>query len=142
MLERIQRVVNNHQLSCQHTDKYFYILRGFKDFIDEIDFPVKHDSDKLNKLSNRYILEEELESFDENRFDGFKLIEVLFNFFEDNEVYIDKEFKKLKPLNLKIHDTIHIFNQIDQLTDISDQNLDNDMRLQLAKDRLHKEVNA
>lgn len=142
MLERIQRVVNNHQLSCHHRDKYFYILRGFKDFIDEIDFPVKHDSDELSNLSNRYILEEELESFDESRFKGFKLIEVVFNLFEENEVYKDDEFKTLEPLDLKIHDTVHIFNQIDQLTDVSDQVLDNTMRLKLAEDTLHKEVNS
>lgn len=139
MIERIQLVVNNHQMSCHHVDKYFYVLRGFKDFIDDIDFPVAHDSKDLNKLKNRYILEEELNDFDMSRFDGFKIVEVIFNFFDNNKVYKDHKFVELKPLDLETKRPIHIFNQIDQLTDVSHEVMDNETRLQFAKDTLKKE---
>ena len=130
MLKRIQLVVNNHQLSCHHTDKYFYILRGFKDYIDHIPFPVQHDSDNLDKMKNRYILEEELSDFDKSRFEGYKIVELIFNFFEDNKVLKDGHIVSLTPLDLDVIDKVHIFNQIDQLKDVTDEKLNDAERLE------------
>ena len=140
MLERIQRVVNNHQLSCHHTDRYFYILRGFKDFIDMIELPVAHDSSDLKNTMNRYILEEELDDFDVSRFDGYKLVEVVFNLFEDNQVLNHNDYITLEPLPFEVSDKLCIFNQIDQLKDISQETLDNAARYQLAIDTLKEEM--
>ncbi len=140
MIGRIQRVINNHQLSCHHTDRYFYVLRGFDSFIKNIKMPMNHDSKELNSLANRYILESELEDFDISRFEGFKIIEIVFNLFEDNHVYEDEVFKKVEQLEMNTDETIHIFNQINQLKDVSDAQLNNQERLELAHNLLKREV--
>lgn len=143
MLERIQRVINNHQLSCHHTRRYFYILRGFEPFMDNIVVPLEHDAPELRKEYNRYILEEELEGFDKSRFEGYTLIEVVFNFFENNYMYNGKDFIKLEPLDLDIHDTLCVFNTHDALGEFVEHDpMDNNQRLEHVYDTLKKEYNT
>lgn len=133
MNTRIERVINNHQLSCQANDKYFYILRGFSDFMDWVKIPVKRFDVASSLNENRYILEEDIDKNTNLSLDDFKYVEVVFNFFTDNQVYKDDKILRLDNLDMEISERICIFHQINQLDGISKLELTNKERLEFLK---------
>lgn len=93
--ERINRVINNHQLSCQHTNHYLYILKGFNAILPQFTVPVEAlDKTQLAALKNFYITYEEALDLDEAVIRELKerkydLWIVDFNWF--NKVYLTRE---------------------------------------------------
>ncbi|QIK85277.1 hypothetical protein G7061_01005 [Erysipelothrix sp. HDW6B] len=138
--ERINRVINNHQLSCGHTNHYIFILKGFTHVLKKYSVPVKDlDVVKIPTKTNFYITYEDAMTLG----DGFvsALIEheydpwiVDFNFFEGGYLAdIDSvDYTNRKPLaNMLLvnypeiswapeRKTIHIFNTNNPLIGIVD----------------------
>lgn len=57
---RINRVINNHQMSCAHNENYLYILKGFEDVLNKYSVPIeKIQFGELKPNTNYYILYEE-----------------------------------------------------------------------------------
>ncbi|AMC93096.1 hypothetical protein AOC36_03620 [Erysipelothrix larvae] len=135
MKDRIRRVINNHQLSCEHTSKYYYILRGFKPLMGAVEIPVKPYADSLDPKENRYILEEDLPNHDAHEFEGFDVWTVTFNLFDDKILDENGQLVDLNPLTLPVRfKNLNIFNEINPLTGIVDNlELDNDDRLDYLK---------
>lgn len=133
--ERIQRVINNHQLTCEHTSKYFYILRGFAPLMNNIDIPVNHNDKALPLNENRYILEEEIDQVRNEDFEGFDVWTITFNFFEDKLLNAQNELVVLKNLTLPVRfKNLNIFNENNALIGVCDSlDLDNTQRLNVLK---------
>lgn len=130
---RINLVLNNHLLSCHNTEHYLYIVRGFDLFKDGYNILLEKYDGTLKENTSYYVLEEDLDNHDLALFNKHKKAEVIFNFFEDNMVYLDGAIIKLDNLDIEIDDKIHIFHQIDQLNGISDTNMNNEERLNYLK---------
>lgn len=126
--ERITRVINNHQLSCQNTNRNLYILVGFDPFIDSVDLPIKPLASDINDNENAYVLEKDFKQVKE---DDFVLVYVIFNFFEGGTL---DESWKLQKLDLNDFEKIFIFNQTNPLSGVVDNDLDDDSRIQYIKE--------
>lgn len=54
--ERINRVINNHQFTCQHRSHYLFILKGFEPLMSDFDINVKPlELENLPSKTNYYI---------------------------------------------------------------------------------------
>jgi len=126
--ERITRVINNHQLSCQNTNRNLYILVGFDPFIDSVDLPIKPLTSDISDNENAYVLEKDFKQVKE---DDFVLVYVIFNFFEGGTL---DESWKLQKLDLNDFEKIFIFNQTNPLSGVVDNDLDDDSRIQYIKE--------
>lgn len=126
--ERITRVINNHQLSCQNTNRNLYILVGFDPFIDSVDLPIKPLASDISDNENAYVLEKDFKQVKE---DDFVLVYVIFNFFEGGTL---DESWKLQKLDLNDFEKIFIFNQNNPLSGVVDNDLDDDSRIQYIKE--------
>lgn len=126
--ERITRVINNHQLSCQNINRNLYILVGFDPFIDSVDLPIKPLTSDISDNENAYVLEKDFKQVKE---DDFVLVYVIFNFFEGGTL---DESWKLQKLDLNDFEKIFIFNQTNPLSGIVDNDLDDDSRIQYIKE--------
>ncbi|NMB17981.1 MAG: hypothetical protein GX984_00795 [Erysipelothrix sp.] len=126
--ERITRVINNHQLSCQNTNRNLYILVGFDPFIDSVDLPIKPLASDISDNENAYVLEKDFKQVKE---DDFVLVYVIFNFFEGGTL---DESWKLQKLDLNDFEKIFIFNQTNPLSGVVDNDLDDDSRIQYIKE--------
>lgn len=126
--ERITRVINNHQLSCQNTNRNLYILVGFDPFIDSVDLPIKPLTSDIRDNENAYVLEKDFKQVKE---DDFVLVYVIFNFFEGGTL---DESWKLQKLDLNDFEKIFIFNQTNPLSGVVDNDLDDDSRIQYIKE--------
>ncbi len=128
MRDRIKRVMDNHQMSCQITIRNLYVLKGFAPVIDNIDFPVSKLDGDLSGRSNKYILEED---WDGQEVDGFIPIEVFFNFFENGILNDKGEIVGYEPTDKK---PIYIFNTNNALTGlVDDLTWDDSKRLDYLK---------
>ncbi|CAM3620632.1 hypothetical protein ERUR111494_03560 [Erysipelothrix urinaevulpis] len=124
MQERINRVINNHQLSCQDSNNYFYVLRGFKGFIDTISIPVKKQNNTLENFTNYYCLEED---WNREEIPGLITVTVTFNFFDDKLLDETLDLVPFLPLSLE---NINIFNSNNPLIGVSeDLDMTNEQRL-------------
>lgn len=85
--ERINRVINNHQLSCGHTDHYLYVLQGFTPVLEHYTVPVDpFDASLLKTKVNMYVTFEEALLFEPSQIQALRDQEydlwiVAFNFF-------------------------------------------------------------
>lgn len=126
--ERITRVINNHQLSCQNTNRNLYILVGFDPFIDFVDLPIKPLTSDIRDNENAYILNGDLDKV--NR-DDFVLVYVIFNFFEEGTL---DRFWNLQNPELSDFEKVFVFNQIDPLNGVVEGYLDDESRIQYIKE--------
>lgn len=109
MIERIKRVINNHQLSCQDNNNYLYVLRGFKPIINNIEIPVSHLNDKIEDKKNYYVLEED---WNNKEFPERITMNVNFNFFNNGLLNEKGEIVETSPSN---YDSLNIFNTLNPL---------------------------
>lgn len=114
MKERIKRVINNHQMSCQINQQNLYILRGFKPIVDNIDIPVVKFDGETNTKDNRYILEED---WNGEKLEGFVPVVVNFNFFEGGLLNENGTVNSVKPLDVE---TLNVFNTNNPLIGVVD----------------------
>lgn len=151
--ERINRVINNHQMSCEHRSHYLYILKGFNVVLDRFTVPVDNlDVNRIEEQKNFYIKYEEamtlgdgiIERLKDNKYDMWV---VEFNLFEGG--YLAKrvltDYLDSTPLDdlflvtypeltwVESHKSIAIFNTDNPLKGIDDDSLDNRARLELFK---------
>lgn len=119
--KRCQLVINNHRLSCSHTDFYIYILKGFS-ALKNLDLPLKQ-LDESPLTNDFYVIDYETVLKDKdivkrNR----KLCLVDFNLFIDQYLFEEKGTYHLSTypeLELEM-DYINIFNLKNPLIGISD----------------------
>lgn len=131
MQERINRVIDNHQLSCHFTDKYLYIFRGFCPLMNQITVPVKHEAKDLEKKENRYILEEELDNYNLEEYDDYKIFMVTFNFFDMKVLNCDGELINYETTDFS---NINVFNANNPLIGVTKAlDLSNSDRLEYLK---------
>lgn len=109
MNERIKRVINNHQLSCQDNNHYFYILRGFKPIINNVEIPVSHLSDEIENNKNYYVLEED---WNHEELPERITMNVDFNFFNNGLLNEKGEIVETSPSK---YDSLNIFNTVNPL---------------------------
>lgn len=150
--ERINRVINNHQLSCGHTSHYIFVLKGFTDVLSHFSVPVDSlDVFKIHTKKNFYITYEEALSLGEGIINELKENDydpwvVDFNWFKDG--YISNqtipEYTSSKKWHHQYfvsypsldfvppHKFISIFNTTNPLTGITDvKEMDNEERYTL-----------
>lgn len=154
--ERINRVINNHQFTCQHTSHYLFILKGFETILNSITLNVNEYSESLlNSQVNLWISYESAYILDnsqvneiaENNYDVWV---VDFNFFEGTHIAISQSIShetytsiedafwvKYKDIeNFTRYKTLSIFNELNPLIGVVDnpkETWTNTMRLELLK---------
>lgn len=161
--ERINRVINNHQFTCQHTSHYLFVLKGFEPLLNSISLNVqKLDLSKLSSHTNFWITYEESFNLDDGiwssiRGENYDIWIVDFNFFINS-------FIALHPSNAHIHQgsdngvlwvnyhdndnltsrkTLSIFNTNNPLIGVlsdSKKVVDNNERLNIIKASLNREA--
>lgn len=151
--ERINRVINNHQMSCEHRSHYLYILKGFNVVLDRFTVPVENlDINRIEEQKNFYIKYEEAMTLGDGiikrlKDNNYDIWIVEFNLFEG--AYLAKrvlsDYLEATPLDdfylvqypdlswVETHKTIAIFNTDNPLKGISDMPLDSDARIDLFK---------
>lgn len=151
--ERINRVINNHQMSCEHRSHYLYILKGFNVVLDRFTVPVDNlDINRIEEQKNFYLKYEEAMTLGDGiiqrlKDNDYDIWIVDFNLFKDG--YLSKrvltDYTDSRPLNdlflvnypeltwVKAHKVIAIFNTDNPLQGISDHDIDNEERLNLFK---------
>lgn len=147
--ERINRVINNHQMSCQRDGSFLYILKGFNIVLDTFKVPVANlDSMNIHFGNNYYIKYEEAMSLGDGiisalKEQGFQFCIVNFNLFSTGylskrvltdhqdavplEPYYLVSYPKLKWLDT--YEAINIFNSDNPIKDISSSELSDAQRL-------------
>ncbi len=86
--ERINRVINNHQFTCQHRSHYLFVLRGFEPILENITLNVLPlDQSNLSNGTNYWITYEDAFDIETTVWDALKANEydiwiVNFNFFD------------------------------------------------------------
>ena len=130
-VERINRVINNHQFTCQHLSHYLFVLKGFDAFIDKISINVKKfDSTDLGSRKNYYLTYSEalllddktVQELKDNNYDvwivDFNLIPNTWIVKENDEL---KFIDSFDPLDfVEERKTLSIFNTTNSLTGIVD----------------------
>lgn len=160
--ERIDRTINNHQLSCEHLQHYLFILKGFSDVLDSQSVPLEHFNETFVEThTNYYLTFEEALSLDAKTIDALKdhhydIWTVSFNLFKHGFLSKtrDGDFETVEPLQnrflvnyrqpdwFEARKTISIFNTINPLIGLVDDpnlDLDNDALFDLYKELIANE---
>lgn len=133
--ERINRVINNHQFTCQHTSHYLFILKGFEPLLNNIELNVKgYSKTLLSNHDNLWITYEDAYILNENEWDQVKennydIWVVDFNFFDQSHIALTRSssheiiskdddviwvnYKEIKSLTR--FKTLNIFNGVNPL---------------------------
>lgn len=128
MRERIKRVINNHQMSCQINQQNLYILRGFKPILENVVIPVVKFNGDTHTKDNRYILEED---WDGEKLEGFVPIVVNFNFFEGGLLQENGTVNSTETLD---YETLNVFNTNNPLIGVvEDLEMSDSQRLDYLK---------
>lgn len=158
---RINRVINNHQFTCQHRSHYLFVLKGFEPILDTISLNVERlDGKKLSLNTNFWITYEEGFELSNDDWNAIKDHEydvwiVDFNFFENSYFALNKNtshevinhfdnilWVNYKPLEWVLErKTIHIFNTLNPLIGIIkdfDKYQTNEARLKLLEELIKK----
>ena len=129
MIERIKRVINNHQLSCQDSNNYLYVLRGFKPIINNIEIPVSHLSDEIENNKNYYALEED---WNHEELPERITMNVDFNFFNNGLLNEKGEIVEISPSK---YDSLNIFNTVNPLIGVHENlELNDNEKLEYLKE--------
>ncbi|QIK69148.1 hypothetical protein G7062_02100 [Erysipelothrix sp. HDW6C] len=150
--ERLNRVVNNHQMTCEHTNHYIYILKGFSKLKDRLSVPVDaFDASHITQKKNMAITYEDALNFKteiihsllDNAYDPWV---VDFNFFLDGYLAATDAYPTAIPLNdgflvtyppldwVPDRKTLFVFNQVDPLREFGvTEALDNQERYELLQ---------
>lgn len=87
--DRINRVINNHQYSCAHTNHYLYVLKGFQKVLNDYTVPVDFfNQDSIKSKKNMAILYEDAATLSDdvvsllNEYD-YDIWIVDFNYFDE-----------------------------------------------------------
>lgn len=152
--ERINRVINNHQFTCQHRSHYLFVLRGFEPILKNIKLNVLPlDLTNLSNGTNYWISYEEafeldLKVWEKLKNNQYDIWIVNFNFFEETYFALNASNSHLSSIkysnidwvtykdnpNLLERKSLNVFNSNNPLIGVvsdSKTHLNNEQRLEL-----------
>lgn len=161
--DRINRVINNHQFTCQHRSHYLFVLKGFEPIIDFITLNVaKYASEQLSTQTNYWMTFEESNTLNADDWSllrefGYDIWIVEFNFFTDKYIAMvdsssHKNSEKKDGIlwvdyhdneNIESRKTLSIFNTNNPLIGVlndSKQIVSNSERWEIIKASLSREA--
>lgn len=136
--ERINRVINNHQFTCQHRSHYLFVLKGFEPLLRTLNLNVEHlDVKFLYTHKNFFITYEEAFELKDTEWktikdESYDIWIVDFNFFDSAHIALNQSKSHASIINdhdilwvtyhdnpnLLIRKTLNIFNTINPLIGI------------------------
>ena len=139
--ERINRVMNNHQYSCQHPGNYLFILKNFDDVLKTHTVPAAHlDPKLLHKKGNMYLTYDESLDLDPQIIEDIKKYSYRVWILDFNLFPKDDTVVEVQPDWYEARKTISVFNTINPLIGIvEDPNADHDLN-KVYKDLINEVI--